>query len=92
MKALDTRFHFTQTHNSEIADLWYLLSLKTKYEPAYPAMEAFLNVTGREKFLSPLYGEMMKTTEGKVMAKRIYQVSRPNYHPLTQKEMDAIVK
>lgn len=92
MKALDARFAFTKSQNSEIADLWYLLAIKTKYEPAYPAMEAFLNVTGREKFLSPLYGEMMKTSEGKEMAKRIYQVSRPNYHPLTQKEMDAIVK
>lgn len=92
MKDLDNVYHLTQTQNSEKADLWYLLSVKTKYTPAYPAMRSFLYVTGREKFLQPLYKEMMKTPEGKQMALDIYSHARPNYHPLTQKVVDEIVK
>lgn len=92
MQHLDRAFALTRTQNSEKADLWYLLAIRSKYEPAYPAMEAFLNVTGREKFLQPLYKEMMRTREGEVMAKAIYNKARPNYHPLTQKVIDEIVR
>lgn len=92
MKDLDNTFHFTQTKNSEIADLWYLQSIRSKYEPAYPAMKEFLLVTGRQKFLEPLYKAMKETPEGFEMAKGIYQRSRPNYHPLAQKTIDEILK
>lgn len=92
MQDLDNTFHFTHTQNSEIEDVWYLQSLKSKYETAYPEMKAFLNVTGRQKFLEPLYQEMMKTPDGIKMAKSIYAKARPNYHPLTQKDIDKIVK
>src|SRR5699024_4255806 len=91
MEDLDAVFDLTNSKNSEIADLWYLLALRTNYEVAYPAMKAFLYVTGREKFLDPLYTEMMKTENGKKMAKEICEIARPNYHPLTQKAMDKIV-
>ncbi len=91
MKDLDHAYHFTQTGNSEIADLWFLLSIKTKYEPAYPAMKQFLYVTGRQKFLEPLYKAMMATPEGTAMAKEIYAKARPNYHPLAQKTIDEML-
>jgi leukotriene-A4 hydrolase len=92
MKDLDHAFHFTQTQNSEIADLWYLQSIHSKYEPAYPAMKQFLLVTGRQKFLEPLYKAMKETPDGLKMAHEIYQKSRPNYHPLAQKSIDEILK
>lgn len=92
MKDLDGAFALSKTQNSEKADLWYLLAIKNQYEVAYPAMTAFLNVTGREKFLTPLYKEMMKTPAGQEMAKRIYANARPNYHPLSQSIIDRIVK
>lgn len=92
MKELDQAFHFTQTKNSEIADLWFLQSIHSKYEAAYPAMKDFLLVTGRQKFLEPLYKAMKETPEGTQMAHDIYQKSRPNYHPLAQKSIDEILK
>lgn len=92
MKELDEVFHFTQTGNSEIADLWYLLAIRAKYEPAYLAMKQFLYITGRQKFLEPLYKAMQETPEGRVMAKEIYSVARPNYHPLAQKTIDEILQ
>lgn len=91
MKDLDNTFHFTQTGNSEIADIWFLQALRSNYKEAYPAMKQFLYITGREKFLEPLYEEMMNTKEGKQMAKEIYLLARPNYHPLAQKDIDKII-
>lgn len=92
MSDLDQTFHFTQSQNSEIADVWFLQSLKNNYKEAYPAMKAFLYVTGRQKFLEPLYEEMMNTLDGSKMAMEIYVKARPNYHPLAQKNIDKILK
>lgn len=92
MKELDAAFHFTQTGNSEMADEWFVMAVAAGYEPAYPAMEKFLNEVGRRKFLTPLYTEMMKTPEGRKMALRIYGKSKRNYHPLAQESLDKLVK
>lgn len=91
MAHLDNIYHITQRKNSEIAVLWYQLALKTAYEPAYKPMEDFLLVTGREKFLQPLYKAMVALPEGKTWAKKIYASARPNYHPLTRRWIDNIV-
>ena len=90
--AFDQQFNMTKGRNSEIDDLWYQIAIKNHYAPAFDAMTAFLNVTGRQKFLEPLYKAMMKTSEGKKQAQGIYKNARPNYHPLTQKLIDEIVK
>ncbi|WP_118974570.1 M1 family metallopeptidase [Taibaiella koreensis] len=92
MKDLDQAFHLTQTGNSELADLWFLQAIRNHYEPAYPAMKQFLYVTGRQKFLEPLYKAMKATPEGLVMARDIYNKARPNYHPLAQKTIDEILQ
>ncbi|HRO42168.1 MAG TPA: M1 family metallopeptidase [Flavipsychrobacter sp.] len=91
MKALDDVFHFTQSGNSEIADLWFVISVTADYKPAYPAMEKFLSQVGRRKFLEPLYNEMMKTGKQE-MAKTIYQKYRMNYHPLAQMTLDKLMQ
>lgn len=91
MKDLDATFKFTQTGNSEIADVWYLHALQSQYTFAYPEMKQFLYVTGREKFLEPLYRQMTLSDWGRKMAEEIYKVARPNYHPLAQKDIDAIL-
>jgi aminopeptidase N len=91
MTALDAAFQFTKAKNSEIADLWFIMSLAANYTIAYPEMERFLSVTGRQKFILPLYSEMVKT--GKTnMAKDIYKKYRANYHPLAQGKLDKIVQ
>ena len=91
MQRLDQMFHFTQTQNSEIAELWYLMAIRNHYKPVYPAIESFVSHVGRQKFLLPLYGEMMKKGEA-AMAKRLYAKYRMNYHPLTQAKIDKVVK
>lgn len=91
MEQLDRAFHFTQSKNSEIEALWFELSIHTGYETAYPAMKDFLYVTGRQKFLEPLYLALSQTDKGKKMAEEIYKAARPNYHPLSQKTIDKIL-
>lgn len=92
MADLDKTFHFTTTGNSEIADLWFLQAIRSHYEPAYPNMKKFLYVTGRQKFLEPLYKAMKATPDGTTMANEIYKTARPNYHPLAQKKIDEMLK
>jgi leukotriene-A4 hydrolase len=91
MKKLDDAFDLTNKENSEIADLWFIMSVRAGYTPAYSAMEAFVSSVGRRKFLEPLYGEMMKTPKGAEMAKTLYNKYRGNYHPLAQESLDKIV-
>lgn len=90
MQALDEAFHFTASGNSEIADLWFVMAVAAKYDPAYPAMDKFLSRVGRRKFLTPLYGEMMKSGQ-EALAKRIYTAHRAAYHPIAQGTLDELV-
>lgn len=92
MQDLDKAFQLTQTENSEIANAWFMHSIKSEYETAYPQMKEFLYVTGRGKFLYPLYTEMNKTETSKEMAKEIYEVARPNYHPIVQRGIDVVLE
>jgi leukotriene-A4 hydrolase len=90
MAKLDGQFHFTNSGNSEIADLWFILAVQHKYQAAYANMDKFLSTVGRQKFLEPLYTEMVKTGQAD-LAKSIYTKYRQNYHPLTQAKLDKIV-
>lgn len=90
MKLLDDTFHFTQSGNCEIADIWFVNSIAAGYEAAYPAMDKFLSSVGRRKFIEPLYEEMMKTGKQE-MAKTIYEKYRGNYHPLAQMTLDKTI-
>jgi leukotriene-A4 hydrolase len=91
MKKLDDAFNLTNAGNSEIADLWFIMSVRANYTPAFGAMEQFLSSVGRRKFLEPLYGEMMKSQGKEEMAKRLYARYRKNYHPLAQESLDRLV-
>jgi leukotriene-A4 hydrolase len=92
MKSLDDENHFTASGNSEILCVWLGLAIKNNYTPAYPKLEQFLVNTGRRKFLTPLYTELIKTEAGKVRAKEIYQKARPNYHFVATNTMDKLLR
>lgn len=91
MALLDGSYHFTQSGNSEIADLWFIMSVAADYDVAYPAMDKFLSSVGRRKFLEPLYEEMIATGK-KDMAKKIYARYKMNYHPLAQTTLDKLIE
>ncbi len=91
MNDLDAAFHFTDSGNSEILAQWLVTAIVARYEPAYPALEAFLVKVGRRKFLEPLYEELIKTEDGKARARAIYKKARPNYHSVAVGTIDALL-
>ena len=92
MKALDSFGNFTASGNAEITTLWMTKVIQHHYLPAYQKLEEFLIHTGRRKFLSPLYHELIKTEEGKRWAIKIYAKARPNYHFVATNTFDTLVK
>lgn len=92
MTELDRAFHLTGTGNDEVLDQWLQMAIKSDYQPAYPRLESFLMSVGRQKFIKPLYTELMKTPAGQQRAREIYAKARPRYHPIAQTAVDRIVK
>ncbi len=92
MTELDRAYNFTNSGNAEILFQWLVMSIRSKYEPAYPALEKFLLEVGRRKYIRPLYQELAKSPEGMQRAKAIYAKARPGYHPIATATIDTIVK
>ena len=92
MAELDRAFRLTRSGNSEVAFQWLLMSIRSRYEAAYPRLEEFLTTIGRRKFLSPLYGELAKTPEGRERALTIYRRARPGYHPIAVSTIDQLLQ
>ena len=64
-------------------------AIKAGYEPALPAIDAFLMRVGRGKFIYDLY-EALRDSGRVELAKEIYARARPGYHPIAQRRIDAI--
>jgi leukotriene-A4 hydrolase len=89
---LDKAFGFTKSPNAEIAHSWFKLVIANDYQPAYGRLEEYLTTIGRRKLIEPLYGALMKTAPGALVAKRVFTKARPGYHPETVKAIEAIVE
>ncbi|MBT8099819.1 MAG: M1 family metallopeptidase [Gammaproteobacteria bacterium] len=87
---LDDRFSFTDSTNNEIAFSWLRIAIRNDYQPAFARLEDFLLSIGRNKFLMPLYQELMDSGNSE-FAVRVFEQAKPGYHPLTVKRNGAIV-
>jgi len=83
MADLDGRFHFTRSGNSEVTFEWLLLAVRYGYRAADARLEAFLVTVGRQKFVKPLYEELLKAPGGRRRAEAIFARAKPGYHPIT---------
>lgn len=92
MTALDNAFSLTQSTNSEIAHVWFMLALKTNYPGIEPALETYLIGIGRRKLIVPLYKQLAESPQGKTWATEVYRKARPGYHPLAQVTVDEVLK
>lgn len=90
LKELDDVFHFTQSGNSEILALWFVRAIHGRYEPAKPALDAFLSKVGRRKFLEPIYSAM-KESDQLDWALEIYGKYRINYHAVSTGTLDELL-
>ena len=91
MAELDQAFGLTNRGNAEVANQWLILSVRNRYEPAYPRLETFLTTIGRRKFLMPLYAELMKSPEGAAEAKAIFAKARSFYHPIAVESVSKLL-
>ena len=91
MAELDSRFKFVESGNNEVLAAWLEKSIDAQYKAAWPAIERFLTVQGRRKYLRPIYEKLAKTPEGKEFALEVYKKARPTYHPVSYDTIDAIL-
>ena len=87
---LDEAFRLTESTNNEIAFSWLRIAIRNDYVPAFPRLEGFLTSIGRNKFLRPLYQDLMDNGKAD-MAARIFEQAKPGYHPLTVKRNSQII-
>jgi hypothetical protein len=90
MQQLDQTFNLTQSSNSEIAHIWFLLSIKFNYTAAFENMQKYLIEIGRRKLIVPLYKELAKTAKNKQWGENVYRLARGGYQSLAQGTIDKI--
>jgi aminopeptidase N len=89
---LDRALGFSMWVNSVVLFAGLRIAIRHRYEPAMPALEHFLTSQGRRKYIRPLYDDLMKTSWGPPVARRIYERARPTYHAVSVATLDTIVK
>ncbi len=91
MDELDRLFDFSHSGNAEILCAWLVHVLNNQYSKQYDLVKEFLSSVGRRKFLMPLYNAMIKTDEGKKLARKIYEKARPGYHYVSYSSLDKLL-
>ena len=92
MEAIDKEFNFTKGGNFIIKRQWFVQALRHQYKPAYPAIEQFLIGISRTGSVMMLYKEMVKTPEGKVWAKQVFNKAKSGYHATTIQAVEGVLK
>jgi leukotriene-A4 hydrolase len=90
LEDLDSAFGLTASNNNEVAFSWLRIAIRNNYQPAFPRLEEFLIGIGRNKFVMPLYQDLMDNDKAD-FAVRVFEIARPGYHPLTVKRNGQIV-
>lgn len=92
MEAIDTEFNFTKGGNFIIKRQWFVQAISHQYKAANPAIEQFLIGISRTGSVMMLYKEMVKTPEGKIWAKQIFDKAKSGYHATTVQAVEGILK
>ncbi len=91
LAALDRAFGLSRSGNSELRFAYLTLAVANRHDPAIPALEEFLTVQGRRKFVRPLITALAEDAGwGRPIAARIYARARPLYHPVTTRDLDKL--
>jgi len=91
LEALDRAFSLARAGNSELRFAFLTLAVANRYDPAVPALEEFLTMQGRRKFVKPLITSLAEDKEwGRPIAVRVYRKARPGYHPVTIRDLDKL--
>ena len=92
MEAIDKEFNFTKGGNFIIKRQWFVQAIRHQYKAANPAIEQFLIGSSRTGSIMMLYKEMVKTPEGKVWAKKVFDKAKSGYHATTIQDASSVLK
>ncbi len=92
IKALDTRYKLSASHNAILASAWFKVAIAHGDRAVLPAVRRYLIGIGRMRLIKPLYRELIKTSDGKVWAEKVYAEARPGYNPITQQAIERTLK
>jgi leukotriene-A4 hydrolase len=92
MTAIDNEFSFTKNGNFVIKRQWFIQAIRHQYKTAYTPIEQFMIATSRTGSLMSLYKELVKTPEGKVWAKQIFEKAKSGYHATTIQAIEPLLK
>ena len=88
---LDAKLRLDESGNNEVLFAWLDLAVANRYQPAVPALERFLTVQGRRKFVRPLIEALAEDRQwGRPIAVRVYGKARPSYHAVTTHDLDKL--
>ena len=89
--ALDQAFSLSRAGNNELRFAFLTLAVANRFDPAVPALEEFLTMQGRRKFVRPLIEALAEDKEwGRPIAVRVYARARAGYHPVTTRDLDKL--
>ena len=92
LDTLASAFALGSTTNNEVLFAWLDLATHNRYDPAVPALSAFLTSVGRGKYVRPLYKTLYADAGwGRPIAQRLYAQARPMYHPLVTRDVDKVM-
>lgn len=92
MAEIDSEFNFTKGGNFIIKRQWFVQAIRHQYKAANPAIEQFLIGISRTGSVMMLYKEMVKTPEGKVWAKQVFDKAKSGYHATTIQDAEGVLK
>ena len=88
---LNAKLRLNEAGNNEVLFAWLDLAVANRYDPAVPALEKFLTVQGRRKFVRPLIEALAKDEAwGRPIAVSVYARARPSYHAVTTRDLDKL--
>ena len=91
LTALDNELNLSKSGNNEVLFAWLDLAVANRFDPAVPALENFLRVQGRRKFVRPLFTALAKDSAwGRPIAVRLAPEVMPLYHPLTRSAVEEL--
>jgi hypothetical protein len=87
----DAYMNFSRWGNAEVMTEWYVISIRNNYKPAFLPMEQFITQVGRRKYLLPIYGELNKTPENRLLALSIFDSAKLNYHYVSKTSIENLL-
>lgn len=81
LSRLDSDYHLTNTHDPELKQRWFPLSIMKNYEAAMDPAHDFIGAQGRLKYLTPIY-KALKDSGQRATAVQWFNEHINFYHPL----------